>query len=179
MAINAVKYQSNFATGLRFITSASGSAVSSISINNCFSASFSHYLVMRDFLSSSANNNVSLRLRASSTDDSAANYRRQQLDADSTSIAGARATGETSWVGALGITETTSMGFARWWISNPFEAVRTTAWVDASYLPTGNIQSTTRVYEHDTASSYDGFTAIPGAGTITGTIYVYGLREAQ
>jgi hypothetical protein len=160
---------------LQFITSASGSAVSSISINNCFSASFSHYLVMRDLLGSSNQSSQQIRLRASSTDDSGANYRHQYVYADSTTVASARATAQTSWYWGVGNAETTSIGFSRTWISNPFEAVRATAWNDMSFAATATIGIQSAVFEHDTASSYDGFTVIPSAGTITGTIYVYGL----
>jgi hypothetical protein len=160
---------------LRFITSASGSAVSSISIDNCFSTSFSHYLVMRDLLGSAATNDLTVRLRASGADDTGANYRSQFVQGSSTVVSGARSTAATSWSGGLGLTEATSMGFVRMWVSNPFEAVRTTAWTDYGGVHTGNIALVSTVLEHDTASSYDGFTVIPSAGTITGSIFVYGL----
>jgi hypothetical protein len=130
---------------------------------------------MRDLLGSSAALNLAVRLRASGTDASGANYREQFLQATSTTVNGARATGATNWPNALGSTEATSCGFVRFWVSNPFAAVRTTGWTDYAYAHTGNISLVDYVWEHDLTTSYDGFSVIPSSGTITGTVYVYGL----
>lgn len=158
-----------------FITSASGTAVSSLSINNCFSAGYDHYLVTRNLLGSAADIALGVRLRVAGVDASGTDYRDQYVNATGASApAGARATGATSWT-AVGYTEATSCGFQRTWISNPFGTVRTTAWSDRSSTITGNIELTSRVYEHDLTTSYDGFTVIPASGTITGSLYVYGL----
>lgn len=158
-----------------FITSASGTAVSSISINNCFSAGYDHYLVMRNLLGSAGDARIDLRLRVASTDASGADYRYQYVEAASTSVSGARATAQTTMRYALGNTELTSYGLSRTWISNPFAAVRTTAWSDMGFDQDGSIVLDSFVSEHDLTTSYDGFTAIPSTGTITGSIYVYGL----
>lgn len=164
------------ATGdLKFITSASGTAVSSISIDGCFSAAYDHYLVMRDLLGSVAGMDLNTRLRVASVDASGANYRNQTLGASSTGVSGSRTTGATSYAALLGTLQDTSFGFSQTWISNPFAAVRTTAWANLSYDAGGNITMYSLVHEHDLTTSYDGFTVIPASGTITGTIYVYGL----
>lgn len=162
---------------LQFITAASFTAQSSVSINGCFSAAFDHYLVTRNLLGSTAAVGLTVRLRAGGVDDTAGNYRRQYIEAQSTSVAGARATAEGSWGGVLGgYTEATSCGFYRLWISNPHGTVRTTAWADASYLATGNITAYSAVGEHDLTTAYDGITFIPASGTITGSLYVYGVK---
>jgi len=160
---------------LQFITSASGSAASSISINGCFSAAYDHYLVMRNLLGSAGGVSLDVRLRVSSTDASGANYRTQGLSASDATIGGARYTGDTSFRNVLGYTEATSIGFSRLWISNPFAAVRTTAWSDHSVSVTGSLSLQSFVYEHDLATSYDGLSIIPASGTVTGSLYVYGL----
>lgn len=164
--------------GLKFITEASFSAVSSVSIDNCFSATYTHYLVVRNFLGTSVNNEVDVRLRVGGVDASAANYRRQIINVSSTTVSAGRATTETYMLRALGYVEATSIGFGELWISNPFEAVRTTAWSDYSYDVDGSIVLEAGVYEYDATTSYDGFTVIPGAGTITGTISVFGLVKS-
>lgn len=161
---------------LEFITSATGSATSAINVNNCFSAAYDHYLVMRNLLGSAADNKVNIRLRSGSTDETGANYRHQYIFAASTSISSFRSTGLTSWEEGLGYTETTSIGFAQTWISNPFAAVRTTAWCNVGYQQTSTISALSQVHEHDLTTSYDGFSVIPSAGTLTGTVYVYGLK---
>lgn len=159
-----------------FITSASGTAASSISVENCFSASYSTYLVLRDLLGSSAGENLLVRLRVGGTDASGTDYRYQYILANSTTVSGARATGQTAFF-TLGATEGTAFGFSRTFISNPFESVRTTMWTDRGDAQTGNITLASLVSEHDLSTSYTGITVYPTSGTITGTIYVYGVKS--
>lgn len=163
--------------GLVFITKSTFSAQSSVSIDNCFSATYTHYLVKRNLSGSDPDFNIGLRLRVSGVDASGTDYRRQTLNASSTTVQGARLTGQNRW-GAIGPLEATSFGYQETWISNPFETVRTTAWTDASYDTDGNIELQTIVYAHDLTTSYSGFTVLPGAGTITGSVSVWGLVKS-
>jgi hypothetical protein len=162
-------------TDMEFISKTTFNAVSSVSIDNCFSASYTHYLVTRNFSASATDNTVDVRLRVSGTDDTGTNYRRQYVEAFSTTIGATRSTGQSLWAWGMGDTEATAIGFLQLRISNPFEAVRTTAWVDNVYRATGNIELFRNVYAHDSATSYTGFSVIPAAGTITGSITVYGI----
>lgn len=151
---------------------------SSVSIDNCFSAAYTHYLVVRNLLGSSGDQPIRVRLRVSSTDDSGTNYRKQEVSASSTTITGARTTGSQQWGEALGYTEATAFGYAQLRISNPFDTVRTTAWTDLSYDADGSVALWRFVYAHDLTTSYDGITVIPASGTITGSIKVYGLKAS-
>jgi hypothetical protein len=162
-------------TDMEFVSKTTFSAVSSVSVDNCFSASYTHYLVTRNLLGSSAGASLNVRLRVSSTDDSGANYRYQHVNASSTVVSGARGTAQTSWLEGLGYTEATAAGYGQLRISNPFEAVRTTAWTDRDNDATANIVLRHLVYAHDTASSYTSLSVIPDVGTITGSITVYGI----
>lgn len=155
------------------------SAVSSVSIDNCFSATYTHYLVVRNLTGSADDSGIDIRLRVGGVDATAADYRHQRVDANSTTITGARVTGDTDFQYALGWTEPGVFGFAQCRLSNPFEAVRTTAWSDMSFIADGNIRLMRVVYEHDLTTSYDGLTVYPAdGGTITGSITVYGLKES-
>ena len=158
-----------------FITSASFTTQASVSIDNCFSAGYDHYLVMRNLLGSVATADLTIRLRVAGVDASAANYRGQYLTPDGASVSAARYTGYTAFQYIMARTELTSAGFSRTWISSPFGAVRTTGWGDSTYEAFANIRSFMAVEEHDLTTSYDGFSVIPASGTITGSIYVYGL----
>lgn len=161
---------------LRFITSAAGSAVASLSVDNCFSADYDHYLIMKNLLGSAGGAPYRVRLRVGGADASGANYRYQTLLATGSSTSGSRTTGDTQWNEPMGYTETTAFAFGRLWISNPFAAVRTTAWTAYTYgFYAGVNYLATQMYEHDLATSYDGFTVYPSTGTLTGSIYVYGL----
>lgn len=153
-------------------------AQSSVSTDNCFSATYTHYVVYYRYSGSAAGFGLGMRLRTGGADASGSNYRRQVVDASNTTITGARATGATSWPAILGIQHSDSLtsGYTR--ISNPFEAVPTTAWADFGYSMTGNIVLRRDVYAHDLTTSYSGFTAIAESGNVTGTITVYGLKES-
>lgn len=163
--------------GLVKISKTTFSAVASVSIDNCFSTTYTHYLVKRD-ISGTAGQSVLVRLRVGGADASGADYRYQYIDAASTTVAGARGTGQTSFGWGLGIIEGTAIGYTETWISNPFETVRTTAWCDTSSTVTGNIVLDSFVFEHDLATSYTGFTASVGSGTLTGSITVFGLVKS-
>lgn len=160
--------------GLVFITKSTFSAASTVSVNNCFSATYTHYMIRKNLSGTVLDSNLDFRLRVSAVDDSGANYRRQILTASSTTVSGSRTTGSTSWIN-IATSETTQAGFSDWWVSNPFDAARTTLWADMGYSTATNITLDTRVFAHDLATSYDGFTIINGSGTITGSISVFGL----
>jgi hypothetical protein len=118
-------------------------------------------------------------LRADGVNATGANYRRQRLAASSTSVTGTRNTGVAYWPTTLGSSESTAAGFVDTWISNPFEAARTTAWADYSVYADGNIEARIECQSHDLATSYDGFTIYTDPSTpITGTISVYGLVKS-
>jgi hypothetical protein len=165
--------------GLVLITKTSFSGVSSVSLDNVFSATYSMYIIRRELSGVAAGSEIEMRLRASGSDATGANYRRQRLAADSTSVTGTRNTGVTYWPTTLGHTEATAIGFSETWISNPYEAVRTTAWTDSGYDATANITLRVECQAHDLASSYDGFTFYSDATTnMTGWIAVYGLVKS-
>lgn len=158
-----------------FITSSTFSAVSSVSIDNCFSADYDHYLIMRNIYGSSSGARIDVRLRSSGSD-STTNYRSQALQSDNNSRTGDRTISLTLWYRALGTIETGSFGFSKTIMSNPFNSVITTGLCDQSLVATGNILLDTRVLENDAAQSFDGFTAFTSTGTMTGTIYIYGWK---
>jgi hypothetical protein len=162
-----------------FITQASFTGSSAVNIDGCFSATYTHYIVKRNFTGTTANTSVRGRLRVSATDATGADYRFQSLEGDSTTVASGRSTGQTYWANAFGwVEDTASFGYSETWISNPFEAVRTTAWNDGSYDADASIRIEATVYAHDLATSYTSLTVYPAAGTITGTISVWGLAKS-
>lgn len=165
-------------SGLVFITKSTFTTQSSVSINNCFTSSFTHYLVKRNLVGSVDQSNLNVRLRAASTDASGTNYRRQRLFVSDGTLDAFRGTGENVWNYPLGVAESATFGYAEMWVSNPFEAVRTTAWGDLSARASSNIDLYANVYAHDLTISYDGFSVIPSSGTITGSISVFGLVTA-
>jgi len=162
--------------GMTFIDGASSSAVSSISINNCFSTDFINYFITFDGLGSvSAGANLQLRLRASASDNSDAQYSYGGYRDQHSSSAGMWSASQTSAI--VGYTASQRAQSAMW-LYQPFSSVATGysalsggvgATGGAGIFVSGN---------HNVASSFDGFSLITFTGTITGTVRVYGIANA-
>ncbi len=152
--------------------SATFTTQSSVSLNNCFSATYDNY-VITGYCSSSVAASILARLRASGTD-ATTNYAYAldeiYLSAGPTSVLSSSTTSfliQGTPAGAHAF-----VGF-NYTIYKPFSADATfmngMSTRDASLLTLrGGLQ-------HSTASSYDGFTLYPSTGTITGQLNVYGL----
>ena len=162
-------------SGLILLATDSFTAVTSVSLNNVFSATYKQYKIVTNVSGSSAAN-VSFRLRASGTDNSSTNYIRRYIVGTSTSVVTARETGQTVWSG-FGRAEVGAKTINITEILNPFQSTYTSAFTSFIPTPTGNLESLSAVFTSTVTTSYDGFTISPGfdATTFTGTVAVYGL----
>lgn len=161
--------------GLIHITKSTFSGVSSVNIDNCFSSNYTHYLVSQNIFGGSY---CYIRLRSSGSTESGANYRNQYIYFDGTLVAGGRATGATYWDNQAGYTDAGGAIMTEIWFSNPYESVRTTVYTETAGVLTGNLVGYTQVGAHDLSNSYDGFTIVPGGGTLTGSVSVFGLVKS-
>jgi hypothetical protein len=164
--------QENFSSsGLVFIKKATGTSVSTISIDNCFSSTYSQYRIIFDISASVGQTNM--RLRANGADNSSTNYRRQYFNIFSTSRDTARDTGQSAWLGVGSIDAVQEISICE--ILNPFQTKNTNMFYASCYQPVANTNLYVAMYGINVTTSYDGFTILPDvSGTITGTIYVYG-----
>jgi hypothetical protein len=157
--------------GLTLINTTSFSGVSSQSVNDVFSATYQNYKVIGNFTATSSDAN-NLRLRVAGADNSANNYIRQILSADSASVTGSTQTSTQFtqfWSGS-----STNPSLLEAIFYSPFESVRTTVLSRMSQDGTamkhlGGV--------HTVASSFTGFTLIASSGNFSGTIRVYGLAN--
>lgn len=160
--------------GLDFITSTTFSAVASVSVDGCFTATYENYLVVFDALAASGSPSVILRMRAASTDASGANYR-AQLVYDTYVGAGADSAGSTGATSLFGLGVDSSTNSIAMTFVKPFAAAYTT--VHGAFVH--GTAAGSAMGRHDVATSYDGFSVInSGTGTITGTLRVYGYRNS-
>jgi hypothetical protein len=148
------------------------SASSAVNVNGVYSATYKNYKVLIN-ISSSSQVILSYRLRVSGSDNNTANYSEQRLIADSTSLLGVRATGQTS--GTIGQMVLSDFSFFDCNFFQPFDTTKTglmvtgTTFVGGSYI-------TNLAGQFGAATSFDGFSIFPVSGTITGTLSVYGFR---
>lgn len=170
--------------GLVLITSTSYSGATSANFNNVFNSGFRNYKVMIDPVTLSANNTGSyfyLRLRASGTDSSAANYIYNNYGWSASGSASPTGIGWGEYLGntfTLGHNYyggfTMSLDFYRPYVADS-TVITGTGMTNNAAIPYSSTFSGT----HTAATIYDGFTIYPSSAVnISGTIRVYGYRDS-
>jgi hypothetical protein len=167
-------------SGLVYITEANPSAVSSVSINNCFSATFNAYRIVwiPTAYSSTTGCETNMRLRVGGTDNSSSNYIRARwyYGAGGASGTDGGASTNTLWPLADSNTPFQPMSLD---LYSPFQSVRTSVGSKAVSLQLGTtLFGIESVGVTTVTTSYDGFTWFPANGTFTGKLLVYGYRQA-
>ena len=151
-------------------------AGTNLSINGCFTSTYTNYLIVMDTDFSSSYDFPSIRMRASGTDNTtASSYIYQRQTVSDTTVAGSRLTANR-WQDAFAIDDSKTNGIELTFY-RPFEA-------DSTAIATANeVFALSGAYiwrgcgTHNQNTSYDGFSIILGAGTITGKLRVYGWQE--
>jgi hypothetical protein len=154
-----------------------GSGVSSISLNNIFSSTYQNYMITASELKgNSTGTYFGIRMRASDTDNSSAQYNRVDFQSYGTTTATVSYTGNTSMAFVFGYNYT---GASDWYgvcnIYGPYSPTAyTTAFVQTGTGVTQNFQS----YATTVTTSYTGLTLITGGGSVaSGKISIYGYRN--
>lgn len=156
--------------GLIHLHTETFSAVSSVSVTSKFSSTYDYYMVLYNATCTSEED-LRLRLRSGSTDNSATNYD-TQLNFSFGNTAGFQSyINETSWrVGR--IIDTGGSGTIH--LFNPSLAATTLMTVKAGHKARfSDLQGI-----HDVSTAFDGFTVFVGSGTMTGALRVYGYANA-
>lgn len=174
-----LKWAAASSGALTYITSASPSAVSTISIDNCFTSTYRNYLIVANLEATAAGGyQLNARLRASGSDNSSTNYKWNTIymgssantpNGDSNNnatffpFAEVRETGETS--------STT-------YLYSPQASVETTFTTNAASLGASASAFLTGGGSMTVTTAYDGLTLYVNSGTFTGTIRVYGVSNS-
>ena len=155
-------WQAVGASGLVFITSGSMTLGSALSFDNCFSATYANYLIM---LTHTAGNNLTMRLRASAADITAANYDLQSffITGGAQTVSGANS--QTSW------TVTNGSGYSQPIITlgNPFASTNTA--ITANYQRTDAAIFQQGGGRYNATTSADGFSILGTSATVTARVY--------
>lgn len=159
--------------GLTYITASSFSAVSSVTVNSCFTSTYDNYLLVTR-ITGSSNQGIRIRMRASGTDDTSANYGYQYHIVAVGSATAAQSTGQTSI--RFGQVNTSPFQFTMS-LSSPALAVPTGIDSQSFYIAAA-VTHERWTGTHNVSTAYDGFTIFPDSGTITGSLRVYGLANS-
>jgi hypothetical protein len=174
------------ATGMKWATAGGGgsmvhiqtttfSASSSIDLSNIFSTTYENYFFIGNY-TSTADNDLNYRYRVSGADDSSANYNRATMDVNNGAYTGGRATGQT--FGRLTPTRSggSRISFTGYFIA-PFLTQTKHSQMRASALTDTIVQNFNDI-GFNAATSFTGLTVYPGAGTVTGSISIFGMRNS-
>ena len=162
-------------SGLVLLNTTSFSAVASQSVNDVFSATYKNYRIIISSLYGTAGTSVNLRMRVGGADDSTSNsYIRRGYASTSASLSNSIQTTTSFFIGTIG-TSATANAATVIDICQPFLtqnslifAIHHNSTADDSISMTGR---------HNQATSYTGFSLLPGTGNITGNVSVYGYNE--
>ena len=172
-------------SGLIHINTTTFTSVSSISLDDVFSADYKNYKIIIIANNSTASSAAHLmRLRASATDNSANNYRWSGVFTfDNSATPTPTGTGSNGATSSFSLGATSSVagftGHTITEISNPFESIHTTeTTMSVFYDQTAPRGATSlRSGSMTVNTSYTGFTILSSSGDITGSISVWGYKS--
>jgi len=153
-----------------------GGNVTSISVDDCFSADYTNYKIIVDLIGTGGQISLDMRLRVSNTDNSASNYTRQNINANDTSLTSSRTTTTTAWGTAPGQVSSTEKNMAILEIANPFQTTFTSAMTLRMNSVSGSIQGAIGYFGTTVTTSYTGFSIIAPTTQINGKITVLGYK---
>jgi hypothetical protein len=162
--------------GLVHINTTTFSAVSSVSLNDVFTSDYENYRITIQN-SASASSQFLMRMRVGGTDNTAANY---SWSGTFTSSLSATYSGENSNLGtsfAIGYSEPSLNGATILDVTGPYLTLNTSYFSNNIRMGTSQSSENKRSGALSVTTSYDGITILPGSGTITGTIRVYGYSN--
>jgi hypothetical protein len=148
--------------------------VNSVSLNGCFTSSYSNYRIVLRITAATANANVNMRLRAAGTDTSAGYYYGSNY-ADFGSATGGFESGSNQNEYRFTFALTTVTSGVMDIFSPQLAAVTTIHHYGLNAGTAGNSRSGGGISNNSTV--FDGFTLLPSSGTLSGTVSVYGYRK--
>jgi hypothetical protein len=161
-------------SGLTLINTTSFSAVASQAINSVFSATYINYRIVMNIVGSTASN-IRFKMRVAGTDNSGSYYWLYTGNRDDGSGYAQSTAGDSS--AAVNYSSTQKRQQIVLDICRPFEAEETSYTGKTIGADNTSALFTNPYMFHAVNTSYDGFNLIPGSGTITGTVRVYGYAN--
>jgi hypothetical protein len=161
--------------GMVLLNTTSFSGVTNQSFNNVFSATYNSYLVLISDITGSGTSTFDLRLRASGTDATGADYY-WGLAITNTAASSIPAGGSAATSFRLCNTVAAARGFVTLQISNPF--LTKVTMFNSTFVGefSGNIAGGAGGGMHIPATSYDGFSLL-ASNNHSGTVTIYGYNK--
>ena len=171
-------------------SSASGSGTSSVSFNNVFSSTYDQYLILAHRLTTNDNNeNIYVRMRASSSDFTSSNY--NYIITGNKSSVGTGTSGinfgynnQPQFMFTRGIENTDAQGGGAlsFHLFDPYDGTFYTRAQGVSSIrkaTTGDIEVYTLGGQVESTTQFDGISIYPSGGTFAQhEVYIYGIKES-
>ena len=159
--------------GLTLITNQAFTAVSSYSLPaSTFTTTYNNYEIHLDITAFSASNTFVGRLRSGSTDLSDNDYQNNEIRQTSTTVTAADAGATSLPIGDVNSNTNYQMKLTvfkpmlatkKWYMLHRYHYTQAGTWMQV--VGAGRV---------DDSATFDSFSFIPGSGTMTGRVYVYG-----
>lgn len=158
------------------ITTSSFSASSAVNVDSCFSATYDNYLVLMNVTSSSGTNAMNFRFRTGGTTNTTSNYGSGWTynafgSGGATGNLGSSAGSNIAYIHDI----TGGSTYCAMNVHQPFASTITGASLSVAQ---SNGYHDTGALTFNATTSFDGLSFISAAGTITGTISIYGYKKA-
>jgi hypothetical protein len=146
-----------------------------VAFDNIFTSAYDYYQIVASFIGSQESNML-LRLRQATVDLAGSSYQRNEFNLSITSPAYNSSITASSWL--FGVMRTTQNAFVTGLVSNPAKSGQSK---NMNYHGSDFFGSnpTMEIGQglHSTTQVYDGIKLLPTAGTFSGSIRIYGLRN--
>lgn len=157
--------------GLTLITTSSFSAASAVNVNNCFSSTYTNYLIQFKLAVTTGTVDIYYKERSGGVDDSDFYYYGATKVTNGGTVTGSGGANVTAFT----ICNTSTDGYGSIIVYSPNVATNTYYdWKTMDFSP--NIVSGGGLHA-STPTTCDGFSIIPASSTITGTVSVYGYSK--
>jgi hypothetical protein len=162
--------------GLVHINTTPFTSVSAISLpNDTFSSTYDNYRIVFSAIQNTSNGVISIRMRASGSDNSTSNYASGGYFGGITSaVSRINSSGQTS-IATVGPTATNRVPIILD-LTNPFDSVPTLGFWQSFTTSFGDLF--TSLFQFGANTSFDSMSFITSAGTISGSVSAYGYRKS-
>lgn len=162
--------------GMVLVATSSFTTAATVSVDNCFTSTYSNYRIVVDTTSSAAAADLQFRVRGSGSDVSTSTYAYGVGRSSASAILFQGGSGSATfiYIGAMVNTsgDNTMVSID---ITRPALAAKT----QISFLASGYSQFVWYGFgANSNATAYDGFSLVPSTGTITGTVRIYAYRDS-
>jgi hypothetical protein len=168
-------------SGLVYITQASATSGSTLSVNNCFSSTYSNYRILVDnFQPATAGRALYLRMRVGGSDATGTDYYSafSGIYTDGTSSNTSASAFGAAEIGIYNSANTVPFCSSSIDMFGPNRAERTYMTINA-ILYNGQFGSRVGLAEHNLQTAYTGFTLSPSGGDFLNVrVWVYGYRNS-